>query len=82
MQVAGEERSGWVTVGLVQDNGETEFGQVIDQGDTWIFRFDYLGKHQEELETSRSELETSNWTVQVPDEFAASLREMGISPPP
>ena len=76
------ERSGWLLLGRAEDNAETDFLEVIDQGDIWVFRFDYLGEHSEEIEMTRSDLESAEWTVPVPDEFAASLREMGFSPPP
>ena len=82
VRVTDAERSGWFILGRAEDNAETDFHQVIDQGETWIFRFDYLGEHEEELMVKRSELESSEWTVTIPAEFASSLREMGFSPPP
>lgn len=82
VQVRGGEASGWLTLGRAEDNAETEFREVIDQGETWIFRFDYLGEHQEEVTMTRSDLEGSEWTVSIPDDFASSLRQKGFSPPP
>ena len=82
IQISNADGSGWLPIGLVQGDAEKTFRQVIDQGDTWIFRFDYLEEHIEEVQMSRSELVDSDWTVEVPDEFERSLHEMGFSPPP
>lgn len=80
--VSGSPDSGWVGIGVALDNERTVFEEVLDQGEGWVFRFDYVGKHQVELEISRSELEESGWTVEVPPEFDAKLRELGYSPSP
>ena len=82
VEVTDRARSGWLGLGVAQNHAETSFDQVIDQGETWVFRFDYIGKHHEDLEVSRSELERSSWTVEVPAEFAATLLDLGVSPPP
>jgi hypothetical protein len=55
---------------------------VIDQGDVWVFRFDYAGKHEEEIEISRSELVRMDWTVEVPQSFGDALHGLGVEPPP
>ena len=82
VDVTDENRSGWLGIGIVPSNQETSFDEVIDQGETWVFRFDYAAKHQEEIELSRSDLERNRWTVEVPAEFEATLRELGVSPVP
>jgi len=82
VEVRDTERSGWLGIGTALPNDETSFREVIDQGETWIFRFDYVGEHYEELEVSRASLERSDWRVGVPAEFDAALRELGFSPPP
>ena len=82
VEVSDQDRSGWVDIGIAPSNEETSFEEVIDQGQTWVFRFGYAGKHQEELEVTRSDLERDGWTVEVPAEFEAALRELGVSPLP
>ena len=82
IDVTDGDRSGWVEIGIAPSNQETSFDELVDQGETWVFRFDYAGKHQEELEVSRADLERDEWTVEVPAEFEATLRELGISPVP
>jgi hypothetical protein len=82
VEVTDENRDGWLELGLVEPNSTIVIEDVIDQGDVWIFRFDYLGKYQEEVELSSSELAQSEWSVQVPQSFEQSLRDMGVPPPP
>jgi hypothetical protein len=82
VDVSGKERSGWLALTVVQPESTTTVEGVIDQGEVWVFRFDYIGEHREEVEISRSELEESEWTVEVPESFEEKLRAMGVPPPP
>jgi hypothetical protein len=81
-EVTGEDRNGWLRLTLAQQEAETTVEGVIDQGETWIFRFDYIGRHEEEVEISRQELEQNDWTIEVPPSFEQSLRDLGVPPPP
>ena len=80
--VAGEEGAGWLSLGIVEANDEKTFARVIDQGDSWVFRFEYFDDHPEEIEFAASELESMDWQVEVPDGFAGALEQEGIEPPP
>jgi len=80
--VTSSDRDGWLLLGLVDANSVMTVEHVVDQGDLWIFRFDYLGKHEVEIRVSRQELERSKWRVEVPENFEQALQEMGIRPPP
>lgn len=82
IEVSDASREGWLNLTIAQRDEETTVGEVIDQGEVWVFRFDYAGKHEEELEVSRSELVRSEWTVVVPQSFGDALRRLGAEPPP
>jgi hypothetical protein len=82
VEVTGSNRDGWLELRVVEPHSTTAVEDVIDQGEVWIFRFDYLGKHQEDVEVSSSELAQSDWSVEVPQSFEQSLRDMGVPPPP
>ena len=75
-------RDGWLGLATLGPGSSRTVREVIDQGDIWIFRFDYIGKHAEELEVSRRDLERNEWRVSVPESFEERLREMGVPPPP
>jgi hypothetical protein len=80
--VTGADRDGWLGLTLVPQRTTTTVEEVVDQGETWIFRFDYVGKYEEEIEVSRRELEQNDWTIEVPPSFAQHLRDLGVPPPP
>jgi len=81
VEVRGREE-GWLALTTVRPEDTTEVRHVIDQGDTWIFRFTYTLYDPVDLELSRTELEESDWRVEVPDELEQSLRAEGVPPPP
>ena len=56
--------------------------EVIDQRDTWIFRFSYAGRNAGEISVPRSELAKNGWQVTVPNTVAQNLRDAGILPGP
>lgn len=47
--------------------------EVLDQGDTWIFRFTYAGQSAEN-QVGRDQLDQDEWQVIVPDQLADRLR--------
>lgn len=80
VEVSGEDREGWLPVAIVEAGEEDVAQGVIDQGDVWIFRFRHLGDPIGELSLTRAELERSGWRVEVPDEVAERLQELGRRP--
>jgi hypothetical protein len=82
VDVTGRDGGGWLELTVVRPESSRTVGDVIDQGAVWIFRFDYVGKHQEEVEISHRELEQNDWTVEVPQSFEQRLRDLGVPPPP
>jgi hypothetical protein len=75
--VTDRDRDGWVGIGGAGREREQTFQNVLDQGDTWTFRFAYAGEYAE-TRLSRSQLERDNWHVTVPEEFATRLRSAGV----
>jgi hypothetical protein len=82
VEVTGKKRDGWLVLASVEAESTTTVEGVIDKGELWIFRFDYIAKHQQEMEVSRRGLEEDDWTVEVPESFEQGLREKGVPPPP
>jgi hypothetical protein len=73
-------RQGWLGLGAVVREGTQTFLEVIDQGDTWVFRFAYGGIDGGEITLRREELARSRWRVRVPDEVRARLAAAGLEP--
>ena len=82
VQVTGGDRGGWLRLNTLKPNSTTVIEDVIDQGEVWIFRFEYLGRFQVEVEESSEELAQRDWSIEVPDSFEQGLRDMGVPPPP
>jgi hypothetical protein len=82
IDVTGKAGDGWLLLTSLEPHSTKTVKGVIDQGETWIFRFDYIGQYEKEVEISRRELERSNWTIEVPQSFEQRLRDLGFSPPP
>ncbi|MGH2734446.1 MAG: hypothetical protein ACRDKZ_02610 [Actinomycetota bacterium] len=80
--VADGRRNGWLILTTSNKQSTTTVEQVIDQGEVWTFRWDYAGRHEEEVEVNRDDLERSDWRVEVPQSFHDALQELGIPPPP
>jgi hypothetical protein len=75
------EADGWHGIGVVDRETEHTFQEIIDQGDTWVFRFSYAGEVAE-VRVSGAQLAEDRWQLRVPDEFADALRAAGVEPPP
>ena len=73
---------GWTVVGVAAARTSTSFDEVIDQGDTWVFRARGNIGPPVEFEVPRADLERSRWRVTVPDEVERQLRSSGASPDP
>lgn len=72
---------GWMPVATVSSGQTRSVEEVIDQGESWTFRFAYAG-HEVEVEVSREELVRREWRVEVPDELEQRLRADDVSAPP
>ena len=82
VEVTDEDRDGWLALNKLEPQSTTVVEDVIDQGEVWIFRFEYLGRHRVEVRVSRRELAQSDWSIEVPQSFEQGLRDRGVPPPP
>jgi hypothetical protein len=82
VDVVGMTRDGWLGLTVVAPQSTTTVEEVIDQGEMWIFRFNYVGRYEEEVEISRRELEQNDWTIEVPQSLEQRLRDLDVPPPP
>jgi hypothetical protein len=81
VEVADGDRSGWLRLALVRQGTSETIHSVVDQGDTWVFRFNYAHRHSESVEVERAALEEGGWQVEVPESFEQALAELGVEPP-
>lgn len=78
VEAAGESRPGWLGIGAVDATATKTFGEVLDQGPIWVFRFSYAGVDGGELAVSRADLQRGGWKVTIPSEFAERMRAAGL----
>jgi hypothetical protein len=80
IDVAGAKADGWMLIGTAAEQGNTDFADVFDQGDSWTFRFSTQGRIVGEIERNRADLERAGWRVVIPGQFADALRTEGVVP--
>jgi hypothetical protein len=73
---------GWLGLSMVPAHVTREVREVIDQGQSWTFRFSYGSHEPVEFGLSRKDLVEADWRVEVPDELEIILRAEGVPPPP
>jgi hypothetical protein len=64
--VTGAGRDGWLSIAIARPGERVTTRDVVDQGDTWIFRFRFGGHDGGELRVSREELARAGWTIVIP----------------
>ncbi|MET0420817.1 MAG: hypothetical protein ABW073_03860 [Acidimicrobiia bacterium] len=70
---------GWLPISIADPHGTTKTEEIIDQGDTWRFRFRAAGLDGGTISMSRAELEQANWTVTIPESAVAKLHQEGAT---
>lgn len=79
VQTRGSDSQGWLSVGTVPAGQTYDPQHVLDQGETWTFRFSHRDIAVERT-YQRDELDARGWQVTVPDELEQRLQEEGITP--
>lgn len=80
VEVAGDDRSGWVDLGTVGRESQGVLEEVADPGATWVVRFSYAGAEAGELVVTRDELRDAGWRIAVPPQTGDRLVEQGFAP--
>ena len=81
VQVRGDDGA-WMPMSTARGQATTTVRDVIDQGDSWTFRFTAQGHPAGELHLTRDALEESGWVIEIPSDIEAQLREAGAPTPP
>jgi len=72
---------GWMGVGTAINRHTMTTRDVYDLGDVWYFRFTTQDATAQ-VRVRRADLDRQHWTVHVPAEFVAHLRDAGAAPSP
>lgn len=80
VEVRESERDSWLRLGTARRNSETVKEEVIDMGETWVFRFRYIDEELGEDSVSRSDLVGNDWRYEIPAKFGDQLKQKGYPP--
>jgi hypothetical protein len=78
--VAGSGAHGWTLLGTAADHASTRIATVFDQGATWTIRFTTQGRVLGDIVSSRADLSSGGWRIELPERFVESLRREGVVP--
>jgi hypothetical protein len=82
VEVASPGDAGFVGLGAASPRARMDVGEVIDQGDRWVFHFTAGRFDGGQVTLTRPVLERQGWRVQVPPDLAARLAAAGAAPFP
>lgn len=82
VEVSDGRRDSWVGMGTAVGGAITKMEKILDQGDTWTFRFTGQGEAGGEVQLTRRQLERDGWKVTIPEEIGHTLEARGVLPPP
>lgn len=80
VDVRSADEASWLGLGIAHRTAETAAQQVIDQGETWVFRFSYAGEEFGEERISRSNLVQNRWRYEIPERYGQILKDKGYAP--
>ncbi len=75
-----DDGDGVVQLGAIGRGDDNRFEAVLDQGDVWVFRFDYGGVDAGELLVTSEDLEALGRTIEIPPSTEQLLRDSGLEP--
>ena len=75
VDASGAARDGWLPVAIARPNDTVATSEVLDQGDTWVFRFHAGGHNGGELRVSRDQLARARWTIAIPNRVIDRLQQ-------
>jgi hypothetical protein len=76
----GADEASWLGLGIANRNAETVVQEVIDQGETWVFRFSYVGEELGDERIARSDLVRNRWRFEIPERYGQILKDKGYAP--
>jgi len=76
VDVTGGQRDGWLAVAIARPNGSVTTREVVDEGDTWIFRFHSGGHNGGELRVNRGDLARAGFRIVIPERVTDRLEQV------
>jgi len=77
IQLAPGPDRAWLPFAVIGLRSTREFHDVLDQGDSWEFRFHAQGQDGGNVTVTRAKLEADGWQLTVPDAVVTQLQLLG-----
>jgi hypothetical protein len=82
IQLASGPDQAWLPFAVMGLRSTREFHDVLDQGDSWEFRFRAQGQDGGDITVTRAQLEADGWQVTVPEVVVTQLQLLGAPKSP
>jgi hypothetical protein len=82
VDVAPANNSEWTQLTAISPGTTTSVSQIVDQGQTWVFRVASAGVDGGTFTVSRSDLASAGWKVTIPSSITARLRAQNVPDAP
>ena len=82
VEASGAPGHGWLPIGIVEHGESVIVDDVIDQGETWRFRFTGQSRAAGQVVRARSALVAADWHLTVPEAIGDELARLGAPPSP
>ncbi len=82
VQLASSADGAVLPLAVLGQRSTRDIRDVIDQGDSWVFRFRAQGQDAGDLTITRDALAAAGWQVTVPATVTSQLQALGVPPSP
>jgi hypothetical protein len=82
IQLASDANGASLPFAVIGQHSTREFHGVLDQGDSWLFRFRAQGQDGGDVVMSRSQLASAGWQLTVPGSVVTQLQQLGVPASP
>ena len=80
VEVSGTDRDNWLGLAIVPGGATRTIDGVLDQGETWLFRYSSGPFVADPVEVPRTSLEADGWRVEIPASAIQQLTDQGALP--
>jgi hypothetical protein len=77
VDVSSKDHQSWLPLAVVDIGATRQYSDVLDQGDTWVFRFRAQGVDGGQAAVSRHDLAGAGWKYTVPNDVIQRIQAAG-----
>ncbi len=82
VEITSPSHDGWLRLTGVPVTAATQYSDVLDPGDTWVFSFQAQGRDGGEVSIPKAQLAAAGWQLDVPQQVIDRLRAAGAPASP